>query len=43
MIRWRLGFVVGSVCLAAIAAQGQIRRADFVILTGDTDARSCGT
>ena len=37
MIRWRLGFVVGFVCLAVAAASGQIRKADLVTLVGDTD------
>ncbi len=36
-MRRLVGFLVAFVCLAAVAAQGQIRRADFVLLTGDTD------
>lgn len=36
-MRWPLGFLVGFVCLAAVSAGGQIRKADFVILVGDTD------
>lgn len=37
MIRWRLGCVVGIVCLAVAVASGQIRKADLVTLVGDTD------
>ena len=36
-MRWHLGFVVGFVSLAVVAASAQIRKFDFVILSGDTD------
>jgi hypothetical protein len=36
-MRWRIGILLGLVCLAAVSAAGQMRRADFVILAGDTD------
>ena len=36
-MRWQMGFLAGVVCLTAVSASGQIRKADFVILAGDTD------
>jgi hypothetical protein len=34
---WRTGILAGVICLSAVPAPGQMRRAEFVTLAGDTD------